>query len=102
MSKEFVSLYNKLMDETAQDAYNKKRDEGRSYEEVNDFIKARAAFEVCDKLQPDNIEILFHLGQAEYRINGNKINDASRAYFEKVVEIAPDSDYAGWTTSFLN
>ncbi len=101
-SAEYVSLYNALKEKTFEDAYKTYYNAAYQAENSSRYSEAIEAFKICEKIQPENIEILYHLGKNYVNNNGGTADDTAKAYFNKVVELSPNSDFAGWSRQYLN
>lgn len=101
-SAEYVSLYNALKDKTFEDAYKTYYNAAYQAENSSRYSEAIEAFKICEKIQPENIEILYHLGKNYVNNNGGTADDTAKAYFNKVIELSPNSDFAGWSRQYLN
>ena len=95
-SESMMATYNALKTETYAKA-------GEHYNNVaykafnsNDYTTAVPAFEKAVIYAPDNVGLWYNMGKCYKAQNGGVNNEKSVACFEKVIELAPDSEYAGW------
>ena len=98
-SEAMVAMYNSLKTasfETAGEHYN-----NLAYKSFNsgDYATAIPAFEKAVVFTPNNVGLMYNLGKCYKAQNGGVNNEKSIACFEKVIEMAPDSEYAGWAKS---
>lgn len=61
-----------------------------------DYATAIPAFEKATTFTPEDIGLLYNLGKCYKAQNGGENNEQSVACFEKVIQLAPDSEYADW------
>jgi tetratricopeptide (TPR) repeat protein len=95
-SESMMATYNALKTETyakAGEHYN-----NVAYKAFNsgDYTTAVPAFEKAVIYAPDNVGLWYNMGKCYKAQNGGVNNEKSVACFEKVIELAPDSEYAGW------
>ena len=95
-SESMMATYNALKTETyakAGEHYN-----NVAYKAYNsgDYTTAVPAFEKAVIYAPDNVGLWYNMGKCYKAQNGGVNNEKSVACFEKVIELAPDSEYAGW------
>ena len=64
-----------------------------------DYATATPAFEKAVIYVTDDVGLWYSMGKCYKAQNGGVNNDQSRACFEKVIELAPGSEYAGWAES---
>ncbi len=96
----YKALYNALKDKTFTEAFNSCYNAGYKAENESRYDDAITSLLICEKIQPENVEILYHLGKCYRMKNGGESNEQSKAYYKKVIELDPDSQYAGWSTQF--
>lgn len=101
-SDEAKSLYEALKAATYQDAYTHYYNQAYKAENSAQYQAAIDAFLVCEKFQPQNPEILYHIATNNLRLNNNVLNDQAKEYFNKVIATAPNSDFAGWAAAYIN
>ena len=95
-SQSLIDAYNNLCTvtyETAGKHYN-----NIAYQAFNasNYTEAIPAFEKAVVFTPNNPDLLYNLGKCYKANNGGKNNEASKRCFEKVIELYPDTEYAGW------
>ena len=75
-----------------------------AYQEFNAgrYDAAIPAFEKAVVFSPDNVGLWYNLGKCYRAQNGNKNNDKSTACFNKVIELAPNSEWAEWAKGWLD
>ena len=61
-----------------------------------DYDKALPAFEKAAVFIPDNVGLWYNMGKCYKANNGGVYNEKSIACFDKVIELDPDSEHAGW------
>ena len=61
-----------------------------------DYDKALPAFEKAAVFIPDNVGLWYNMGKCYKAKNGGVNNEKSIACFDKVIELDPDSEHAGW------
>lgn len=61
-----------------------------------DYNTAIPAFEKAVIYIPDNVGLWYDMGKCYKAQNGGVNNEKSIACFDKVIELAPDSEHAGW------
>lgn len=98
-SPDMIALYNSLKAESfgkAGEHYN-----NIAYQSYNsgDYANALLAFEKSTIFTPDDVGIWYNLGKCYKAQNGGSNNEKSVECFEKVIEMAPESEYAGWAKS---
>lgn len=71
------------------------------YQALNtkDYKTAQPAFEKAVVFLPDSADLVYNLGKCIKENNGGKNTEESIAYFEKVIQMAPGTDYAKWAES---
>ena len=62
----------------------------------SNYDTAIPAFEKAAVFIPDNVGLWYNMGKCYKAKNGGKNNEKSIACFDKVIELAPDSEHAGW------
>lgn len=101
-SDDFKALYNSLKELSFEKAEQYYYNLGSQYSNNNEWEKAIEAFKHCINMNDEEPSYLYRLGKAIYKNNNSANTDESIAYFQKVIEIAPDSEYAGYSSTFLN
>lgn len=61
-----------------------------------DYATAIPAFEKASVFTPENVGLWYNMGKCYKAQNGGVNNEKSIACFNKVIEISPNSEYAGW------
>lgn len=100
-SAEYTALYNALKEKTFDEAYKTYYNAAYQAENSSKYSEAIEAFKVCEQIQPENLEILYHLGKNYYNNNGGSVDETATAYFNKVIELGAGTDYAGWAQQYL-
>ena len=62
----------------------------------SDYNTAIPAFEKAVIYTPNNVGLWYNMGKCYKAQNGGVNNEKSIACFDKVIELAPDSEHAGW------
>ena len=101
MSEQFMSLYQTLVAQTYPDAATTHINQGSKLSNNEQWQEALNELLLGEKMSPEDISCLYNIGKCYYELNGKQIEDNSKAYFEKVIALAPNSDYAGWAKSRL-
>ena len=101
-SEGFKELYNSLKELSFEKAGQYYYNLGSQYSNNNDWENAIDAYKHCVNMNDQEPSYLYRLGKAIYKNNNNANTDESRAYFNKVIEIAPNSEYAEYSQSYLN
>ena len=101
-SEPMLAMYNSLKGvsfEQAGEHYN-----NLAYQAFNssDYATAIPAFEKAVVYTPDNVGLWYNMGKCYKAQNGGANNEKSIACFDKVIELAPGSEYAGWATHQKN
>lgn len=98
----------KLTSDTMKNTYNslKTASYGKAGEHYNnlaykafnsaDYATAVPAFEKAAVYIPENVGLWYNMGKCYKAQNGGVNNEKSIACFDKVIELSPDSEYAGW------
>ena len=63
------------------------------------YEEAIPMFEKASVYIPDDEQLWYNMGKCYKALNEGVNNDKSRACFDKVIELAPDSEYANWAKS---
>ena len=97
-SESMLAMYNSLKTasfEQAGEHYN-----NLAYQAFNssDYATAIPAFEKAVVYTPDNVGLWYNMGKCYKAQNGGTNNEKSIACFDKVIELAPGSEHAGWAT----
>lgn len=100
-SAEYTALYNTLKEKTFDEAYKSYYNAAYQAENSSKYSEAIEAFKICEQIQPENIEILYHLGKNYVNNNGGTADDTAKAYFNKVIELGPGTNFAGWASQYL-
>lgn len=96
-SEAYILLYNELKAKSYEEAYKQYYNAAYQAENSSQYQAAIDAFKICEKVQPENLEILFHIGKNYKNLNNGTADDNAKAYFDKVIQIAPDSEFAQWS-----
>lgn len=99
--EKYTELYNELKNKTYNDAFKTYYDAAYKAENSNNMQEALNAFLMCEKLQPENIEVLYHIGKAYVGLNNGTADDKAKAYFNKIIQKAPNSEFAGWAKQYV-
>lgn len=97
----FTALYNALKDKTFTEAYKYHYNAAYQAENANKLEEANESFLICEKFQPNNVEILYHLAKNYRMLNNGVADEKAKSYYSKVVELEPDSEFAGWSTQYV-
>ena len=100
-STEYMALYNALKDKSFEEAYKSYYNAAYQAENSSRYSDAIEAFKICEQIQPENLEILYHLGKNHVNNNNGTVDDTAKAYFNKVIELGPGTNYAGWSATYL-
>ncbi len=100
-SAEYMALYNALKEKSFEEAYKSSYNAAYQAENSSRYNDAIEAFKICERLQPENLEILYHLGKNYVSLNNGAVDDTAKAYFSKVVELGPGTNFAGWAANYL-
>lgn len=101
MTEQFVALYTTLTTQTYPDAATAHINQGSKLSNNGQWQEALNELLLGEKMSPEDISCLYNIGKCYYELNGQQIEENSRKYFEKVIALAPNSDYAGWAQSRL-
>lgn len=101
-SENFKTLYKALCDITYSEAGSYYYNQGSQYSNNNDWDNAVKAYTQCVKIDDQNPSYLYKLGKALNQQNGGVNTEESIKYFNKVIEIAPNSEFAGYSSTYLN
>lgn len=66
---------------------------------IGNYEEAIPSFEKAIVFTPDSVDLMYNLGKCYKAQNDGKNNEQSIKWFEKVIEAAPDSEYAQWAAS---
>lgn len=98
-SQALIAAYNNLCTATFETA-------GRHYNNIayqafntSNYAEAIPAFEKAIVFTPESVDLLYNLGKCYKAQNGGKNNEQSIQCFERVIEMAPGSEYAQWAES---
>lgn len=100
-SQTYTDLYNELKSKTYEEAYRSYYNQAYQAENSSRYQDAIDAFLVCEKVQPENPEILYHLGKNYTMLNNGEADENAIAYYNKVIQVAPDSEFAGWSRQYV-
>ncbi len=102
MAAQFTTLYNNLKTVTYPAATETHINKGSQLENSGNWQEALKELLLAEKMEPNNIRTLYHIGKCYYEINGQQCDEKAKAYFERVIAMDPNSDYAGWAQGRLN
>lgn len=97
----FLSLYNSLVEKTYGKAYEEYYNQAYQAENSSRYQDAIDAFLICEKVQPENLEILYHIGRNYTMLNNGVANDTAKTYFNRIIELNPTSEFAGWSQQYV-
>lgn len=100
-SENFKKLYDELKNMTFAKAGQYYYNLGAQYSNNNEWDNAIEAYKHCVSYNDNEPSYLYKLGKAIYKKN-NGNTEESKEYFNKVIKIAPDSEFAGYAASYLN
>lgn len=98
----FKNLYKTLCDITYEEAGNYYYNQGAQFSNSNDWDNAVKVYTQCVKINDENPSYLYKLGKALNQQNNGVNTEESLKYLNKVIEIAPDSEYAGYARGYLD
>lgn len=101
MASQFMTLYSTLTAKTYPEAATSHINKGSQLANSSQWQEALNELLLGEKMSPEDISCLYNIGKCYYELNGQQIEEKSKAYFEKVIQLAPGSDYAGWAQSRL-
>lgn len=101
MSAQFTTLYNTLTAATYPAAATTHINRGSQLANSSQWQEALNELLLGEKMSPNDVSCLYNIGKCYYQMNGQQIDDNSRKYFEKVIELEPNSNYAGWAQGWL-
>ncbi|MDY3770608.1 MAG: tetratricopeptide repeat protein [Lachnospiraceae bacterium] len=102
MSAQFTTLYTTLTGLTYPDAATSHINKGSQLANNGSYDEALTELLLGEKMSPEDVSCLYNIGKCYYEKNGSVLEENSKKYFEKVVALAPDSEYAGWSRSKLD
>lgn len=102
MAAQFTTLYTTLTTATYPTAAETHINKGSQLENTSNWQEALNELLLAEKMEPDNIRTLYHIGKCYYEINGQQPSEQSNAYFNKVITMDPNSDYASWASGRMN
>ena len=97
----FKKLYEELKSMSYEKAGQYYYNLGAQYSNNNEWDDAIEAYKHCVSYDDNEPSYLYKLGKAIYKKN-NGNTDESKSYFNKVIEIAPSSEYAEYARGYLN
>ena len=95
-SQNLIGVYNNLCTATYETAGNHYNNVAYQAFNTGNYAEAIPAFEKAVVFTPQNVDLMYNLGKCYKAENGGKNNDKSIACFDKVIEMAPGTDYATW------
>ena len=102
LSAQYVNVYNTLTTQTYPEAATTHINNGGRLANSGQWEAALTELLLGEKMSPNDVYCLYNIGKCYYELNGQQIEENSKKYFEKVIEIAPNSEHAGWARSRLN
>lgn len=96
-----VNLYNALTARTYPEAATAHINQGSQLANRSQWQEALTELLLGEKMKPDDIGCLYNIGKCYYNLNGQAIDENARRYFERVIELSPGSNYAGWSQGWL-
>lgn len=97
----FKKLYEELKEMSFKKAGQYYYNVGGQHSNKNEWDEAIEAYKHCVSYNDKEPSYLYKLGKAIYKKNDGN-TDESKEYFNKVLEIAPDSEYAKYASGYLN
>lgn len=101
-NEDFKALYNKIKEACIEKAGGYYYNLGAQYTNSNDWENAEAAYRKCVAINDMEPSYLYRLAKSIVKKNNDTNNDESIALFNRVIEIAPNSEYAGYSANYLN
>lgn len=101
MSSQFQTLSARLKELTYPEAATNHINQGSQLTNQGKWQEALEHLLLGEKMEPENISCLYNIGKCYYEMNGYKIEENSKKYFEKVISLAPDSEQASWARGRL-
>ncbi len=92
----FNAVYELLKEKTYEDTYKTYYNQAYKAENSSKYEDAVKAFLICEKVKPDSQEILYHIGKNYQEANGGTVDDKAREYYQKVIDINPNTEFAEW------
>ncbi len=102
MSEQFTAVYTTLTTLTYPDAAKDHINKGSQLLNSSQYQEALNELLLGEKMNPQDVSCLYNIGKCYYEMNGQNPSEQSNAYFAKVIQLAPDSDYAGWAEGKMN
>lgn len=102
MAAQFTTLYTNLTAITYPTAAETHINNGSQLENSANWQEALNELLLAEKMDPNNIRTLYHIGKCYYELNGQQPSEQSQSYFERVVAMDPESDYADWASGRMN
>lgn len=101
MEASATTMYNALTARTYPEAATEHINQGSQLANRSQWQEALNELLMGEKMNPNDIGCLYNIGKCYYQLNGQAIDDNARKYFEKVIELSPGSNYAGWSQGWL-
>lgn len=101
-SEAFKDLYDTLKTATFGKAGGYYYNQGSQYANTNDWDNAIKMYIKCVAIDDRNPAFLYKLAKSLNKKNNGVNTEEAISYFEKVIEIAPTSEYAGYARQYLN
>ena len=95
-SDSMKAIYNSLKAESFEKAGSHYNNIAYKAFTSNDYNTAIPAFEKAAIYSPNDVGLWYNMGKCYKAQNGGKNNEKSIACFDKVIELAPDSEHATW------
>lgn len=97
----FKALYEALKVSSFNQFYNTYYNDAYRAENESRYQDAADAFMMCEKVQPENQEIIYHIAKNLVAANNGVASDQAKEYFKKVIDINPNTDFAGWSKMYV-
>lgn len=101
MEAQAVNLYNALTARTYPEVAATHINQGSQLANRSQWQEALTELLLGEKMNPNDIGCLYNIGKCYYNLNGQAIDENAKKYFEKVIELSPGSNYAGWSQGWL-
>jgi tetratricopeptide (TPR) repeat protein len=99
MAAQFTSLYTTLTTLTYPEAATTHINQGSQLANSGKYDEALVQLLLGEKMSPEDVSCLYNIGKCYYEKNGGQPSEESTNYFNKVITLSPNSDYAGWARS---
>lgn len=101
-SEEFIELYGKIKEACIEKAGGYYYNIGAQYTNNNDWANAEEAYRKCVAINDMEPSYLYRLAKSIVKKNNDTNTEESIQLFNRVIEIAPNSEYAGYSANYLN